>query len=425
MAEGKRRIKCVEGDCANMILPATAEANDGYCAPCADRRRAEERRKFIEANKRVVDPYAGITDLVELICAVHAPREHNPLIEYAPPPKPVAQLYAKLTGADAERLMDIAAKALKSGDEHLADELATSLATLTDYNLDRLLSAFVHKNKFWPTIAFRNGGAEIRDAIIAALNSGYAHANHALAALAWIGDEAVRKQFAVWDSAPPEWWDHLFVLASEYSYVAGWESSSDRRRDLFFSDCFAIEKAAAGDAVDKSVVVARETSNHCPWCNEKLVHLLDLDLSDARFSFLKLKTKHLPVLTCHVCTCYGQIFSEFTSEGAAHWSDCNKRPKFLPADSKTWPRNPWHGKPIALKQRRAIEASGCASATVSQIGGLPTWVQDDAFPDCPWCKRTMMFLAQIDQAVFAGHEGIYYAFLCAQCRITGTTYQQS
>ena len=408
-----------------MILPTTAEANDGYCAPCSDRRRAEERRKFIEANKRVIDPYAGITDLVELIRAIHTPRGHDPLIEYAPPAQPIAQLYARLTAADAQKLMDIAATALKSGDEHFADELATSLATLTDYNLDRLLHAFVQKNKFWPTIAFRNAGPEIRDSIIAALNSGNAHASHALASLAWIGDETVRKQFEIWDSAPPEWWDHLFVLPSEFSYVAGWESSPQGRRDLFFNDCFAIEALSPNLPTDKSVVIAEATADHCPWCNEKLTHLLDLNLSDPRFSFLKLKAKHLPVLTCHVCSCYGQIFSEFTSDGAAHWSDCNARPKFLPADTKTWSRIPWHGKSIALTPRRAIETAGGRSATASQIGGLPSWIQDDAFPDCPWCKRTMMFLAQIDQSAFPQHEGIYYAFLCAQCRITATTYQQS
>jgi hypothetical protein len=426
MAEGKRRIKCVEVDCANMILPATAEANDGFCAPCADRRRAEERRKFIAANKRVVDPYAGITDLVELICAIHAPREHNPLIEYTAPPEPAGQLYAKLTRAEAERLMDIAVEALKSGNEHFADELATSLATLTDYNLDRLLRVFVQKNKFWPSIVFRNAGPEIRDSIIAALNSGRGHPNHALSALAWIGDELVRTQLEIWDSTSPEWWEHLYVLPSEYSHVAGWENFAGSRRDLFYNQCFAIETVSAGQPAERSAILAKETRGHCPWCDEKLIHLVEIDLADTRFSFLGVKAKTLPVLTCHICACYGVVFGEVTSDGAAHWAETNARPKFLPADTSTWAKIPWEGKPIALRKRRAIEAA-CQydSPAASQIGGMPMWIQDDAYPECPCCKRTMMFLAQIDQSAFPGHEGIYYAFLCAQCRITATSYQQS
>src|ERR1051325_4186837 len=103
MAEGTRRVKCVEVDCANMILPTTAEANDGFCAPCADRRRAAERRKFIEANKRVIDPYVGITDVVDLICAIHTPRGHDPLIEYATPPVSAGQPFAEVPPPQAER----------------------------------------------------------------------------------------------------------------------------------------------------------------------------------------------------------------------------------------------------------------------------------------------------------------------------------
>ena len=409
-----------------MILPTTAEANDGFCAPCADRRRAAERRKFIEANKRVVDPYVGITDVVDLICAIHTPRGHDPLIEYATPPVSAGQLYAKLTQAEAERLTDAAANALKSGDEHFADELATSLATRTDYNLDRLLRAFVQKNKFWPAIVFRNAGPEIRDSIIAALNSGRAHANHALSALAWIGDEVVRTQFEIWDSTSPDWWEHFYVLPSEYSRVAGWEDAGGRRRDLFHNECFAIEPVASNQPEDQSAVVAKDAEGLCPWCDERLVHLVELDLADSRYSFLGVGAKALPVLTCHVCTCYGVIFSEVTSDGVGHWAERNVRPKFLPADSSSWAKSPWLGKRIALRKRRAIEAAyWCDSPAASQIGGMPTWIQNHAFPDCACCKRTMMFLAQVDQSAFPGHEGIYYAFLCAQCRITATTYQQS
>jgi hypothetical protein len=424
MAEGTRRIKCVQVDCTNLILPATAEANGGYCAPCVEKRWVEEQRKFVADNKRVVDPYVGITDLVELICAVHAPRKYDRLIEYAAPAEPIEQLYARLTSADADRLMDVAAEALKAGNEHFADTIATALATRTDFNLDRLLRAFVTQNKFWPSIIYRSAGPEIRDLIIAALNSSRAHANHGLSALAWIGDETVRKQFEAWDSTSPKWWEHLFVLPSEYAYDAGWEITPQGRRNLFHEECFGI--TAEDGANDHSVAIAEQATGECPWCNEKLIHLVKIDLQDSRFAFLGVKAKTLPVVSCRVCACYGTVFGEVTADGTAHWSDCNVRPKHLPADAATWSTIPWQGKAITLRKRRAIEAAyWCDSPAATQIGGMPSWIQDSDFPDCPCCKRTMMFLAQVDQSAFDGYEGIYYAFVCAQCRITATSYQQS
>jgi hypothetical protein len=67
----------------------------------------------------------------------------------------------------------------------------------------------------------------------------------------------------------------------------------------------------------------------------------------------------------------------------------------------------------------------CMPVSISQIGGLPAWVQDSAFPKCPDCSGTMKFVAQVDNGQFPYHEGVYYAFLCASCRVTATTYQQT
>ena len=38
------------------------------------------------------------------------------------------------------------------------------------------------------------------------------------------------------------------------------------------------------------------------------------------------------------------------------------------------------------------------------------------------CRK---LIAQIDQAAFPLHEGVYYAFTCVPCRTTATTYQQT
>jgi hypothetical protein len=94
----------------------------------------------------------------------------------------------------------------------------------------------------------------------------------------------------------------------------------------------------------------------------------------------------------------------------------------LPGDLLSWKASEWGGVRVALHQRRAIEAVDWMEPTVSQIGGLPSWVQDDEYPKCPDCHAVMSFITQIDNAAFAS-DGIYYGFLCSNCMMTATTYQ--
>ena len=65
-------------------------------------------------------------------------------------------------------------------------------------------------------------------------------------------------------------------------------------------------------------------------------------------------------------------------------------------------------------------------AGISQMGGHPEWVQDADYPHCPTCQRTMTFLGQVETLdIDEDAEGIYYAFLCAQCGKATTGYQQT
>lgn len=98
----------------------------------------------------------------------------------------------------------------------------------------------------------------------------------------------------------------------------------------------------------------------------------------------------------------------------------------MPEPDDEWEPSPWRNVPVTLTPRRAIHAADwLMEPQATQIGGHPTWVQDSLYPSCPHCSQTMMFIGQVDQAQFPMHEGIYYAFLCAACRISATGYQQT
>ena len=93
-----------------------------------------------------------------------------------------------------------------------------------------------------------------------------------------------------------------------------------------------------------------------------------------------------------------------------------------------WERGPWQGQSIVLKARSAfVTAYWSMEHKASQIGGLPAWEQDAEYPTCPDCGRTMPFIGQLDNGDFPDgcYEGVYYAFLCARCRTTAVTSQQT
>ena len=396
--------------------------------PCVQKKRREEREKYIRENRREVNPYAGVTDLVEIIRILHSPRAHDPLITYLAPSRSTEELYSGLNADQVGRLMRIAAAAMRAGNKDFAEDIAKSLATLTDYTLDSMLTIWCERNHYWPAVVFRGAGARIRDQIIDALESSKANANHALSALAWIGDVKVQEAFRRWERNPPIWRKGLCVGPTRYAHVAGWELGAGERRNLFHDACWAVRPSVAGFAGHAALKFMCEAEQTCPWCRRQLVHLVEIDLSDSRFAFLGLTGERLPVLTCDACTCFGTAFmySRISPEGKAQLAEENKRPEWLPDDLDSWQRSPWRDQAVQLQQRRAIHAvDWCMPATISQIGGMPSWVQDPVFPKCPGCSKTMTFIAQVDNGQFPYHEGVYYAFLCSACRVTATTYQQT
>jgi hypothetical protein len=75
----------------------------------------------------------------------------------------------------------------------------------------------------------------------------------------------------------------------------------------------------------------------------------------------------------------------------------------------------------------------------SKLGGSPDWVQMDETPVCSRCRKSMVFIAQIDslgnadtplgkQLLAGGHyvfgdAGMLYLFWCAECNATGSVFQ--
>jgi hypothetical protein len=420
------RIPCKNPDCGNTILPATAKANDGLCAPCVGRKRHAQREEFIRQNRRTVNLYEGVTDPVEVIRLMLTRRKHDPLTVYAPSPLTAEQAFAGLSPLQHRQLAGIAADALRTGDKDLAENIGKALATLTQADLDEMLHVWLDHQLLWPSVTFRNAGPVIRDRILDMIGLGTVQLNHALCALAWIGDSVVVEQFAEWDNSPPPWRTKLHVGPGIYALIGGWELTPRGRRNLFFDDCFALH-IVPDDRPASGVQLLSEQNAKCPLCGDALVHLLEIPIEDAPQCCCLASVTTLAVLTCERCTCWNEfIFARIERDGQAHWHPANPDAPHKHALGIEMDRGPWHAKRVELKKRPAIQAvDWCMELPVSQIGGMPTWAQDAAYPKCPDCRRTMIFLAQLDNGAFSGHEGTYYAFLCDDCQVTATTYQQT
>jgi len=275
--------------------------------------------------------------------------------------------------------------------------------------------------EYWPAVVFRGASASLRDQILSYLESaddsqsGTLPVNHALCALAWIGDDAVANAFARWVNTPPRWRETLHVGPAEYARVAGWELKETLRRNLYFGTCSTVR---ATDAPASGAVAFQQQQQTCPWCARPLVSMLSLG-SEA--TPVPLGTRHLVILTCGQCTFYAEyIFAHVSEDGGATLHPKNQRPSILPDNSveAVYPRA---GVSIELAPRSTIIAHEYSLADhTSQIGGIPAWVQDTAYPKCPDCGETMMFFAQLDNSAFRNYEGVYYAFVCVKCRNTAT-----
>ncbi len=380
------RVACKSDGCSRTILAATASRTGGYCMPCVQAKERQQRAAFIHANRRNVDPYAGLDDPLEMLKIVHSPPKPDPLIRHAPPPRPTAALYAALNSGQTAALVRHAHALLKKGDVHAAQRIATCLVAFVAADISSLLQEFIRVEELRPEFAFHRAAPKIRDLLTQHLARVAGRdrllTDKLLCALAWVGDKRVVELFAGWRANPPQWAADLHIPPHRYSQQAGWELSLDsQRRNLYHDVCHAL--VAAGDSMSPSPVTVLTETN-----------LFELDGTAPALAFLGC-AQQIVVPIADLRLVDGQL----------------PRRSLLPA---AVPRSPWHAAIDTLPTH------------YSQLGGHPAWVQDAEYPTCEQCQRTMVCIGQIAcEDVDPRREGIFYAFLCSDCATTASTYQQT
>ncbi|NLN65054.1 MAG: hypothetical protein GX144_06555 [Clostridiaceae bacterium] len=85
------------------------------------------------------------------------------------------------------------------------------------------------------------------------------------------------------------------------------------RKSLFYTDCYPLVNSAQCAAGPLSIIKKHE--DKCPWCGVRLTVLFDFALTDPVFGFFNFKGDRLRVSTCHICTCYENIFTRVDYTG--------------------------------------------------------------------------------------------------------------
>ena len=424
------RVKCTNDNCQNMILPATAARTGGLCMPCSQANAREERQRYIEEHRKDIDPFAGVTNPAEIIKLIHQKRKPDPLIRYLPYSGSIESVYAALSELDEAGLIAFAIEEAKSGNLDPIEYICLELAAFKNASLSKLHDFMLDEHIYYPGMLFKNAKAPAISKLVGRLDSESENRNHILLALAWAKNAEVVAVFSTWQEQQPQWASDLYIPPQDYSKEAGWELTTNGKvHQLFLDTCLPLVKPGENNQTQTSgLSTCTPSSEHCQWCNRHLTNLLKIDLTQPGFEFLDVNAKSLPITTCDACACYSDgLFMDLSVDGKVRWSQFNVTPEYLPDDQESWEYMPENCLVLSGQSRAAdYAANEFLPTSFSQLGGMPTWIQDSAFPSCPSCNKTMTFVAQISNEDIDDYsEGMYYNFICTDCIITATNYQQT
>jgi hypothetical protein len=368
------------------------------------------RRKDVEMSERI-----------ETIKAFHECRNFGTAEKLRTAQRNVAAAYRSLSSEECGTLARFAVESGKG-------EILSHLACLQPGSRSGLHLELVQKGVLYPPVIFHAADEKATALLIEQLSDGEAeNANLSLLALAWTDNPAVQQAFDSWQANPPSWSESLHIPPHEYADSAGWElTENGERRGLVLGECRPLVPHDHPDAVPGAVQINAPSTSSCQWCGRRTTALFDFDLSNELLAFLGIEGSRLRIETCDVCTCYGMVFTQVDWAGGASWHPANVRPEYLPDDAGDWDFPKEDALALSSQQRPITEsADRNMPISFSQVGGHPSWEQDAEYPRCPSCQRRMVFIAQLSNEDYAAAEGTYYAFVCRDCWVAATHYQQT
>ncbi|MFI7544310.1 hypothetical protein [Actinoplanes sp. NPDC049599] len=311
----------------------------------------------------------------------------------------------------------------------------------------------LERGLLWPSVLFAGADEELVEQIITRIDSGDQRLGHLLLILAEVRGEPAAAAFRRWQEAPPPGMDRLHIDALAYAREGGWDLRPDGTNHLLYG-LIAYElhmkepnstHGNSGGAHDSVSAGGNDAGGHtagngnrpadtagrdtgegtlCPWCESPIWTVMDLDTANPEVARALAHTGwagRLRVTTCFLCTNYTTLFTAVTHDGGSSWSACNERPDYLRTTAEEPPRvRPEVGPARATRWLASAWKEGG-----STLGGVPDWIQDAAYPECPVCAKTMDYVGLVGGADLGWGEGADYIFVHSGCGIAAVAYQQS
>ena len=239
-------------------------------------------------------------------------------------------------------------------------------------------------------------------------------ANHLLCAISAISCEA-SKNFLLQSSREPlpKWAKKLHILPIQYSHVSHWcVDENENITKLYSDEITAFEQCKKNQASPLSPL--EPLGEICAYCHQPLTLVFN---------------GKIKLATCLYCSCYENIFVKQDGD-KVRWHKKNepydflkKNPKYMKNDEEITKSFEFGIKPTKEKRKPTYTAHEFAEITRTQIGGMPTAINDVNYPKCPDCGKTMKFAAQLDMEDLE-EEGIYYFFTCEKCGVHAANHDQ-
>lgn len=392
--------------------------------PCVKRAEREKQEAFIKQNQKVVDPYKEAKDNVDILLIMHRTRNIDPLIKEIELSLSKTEVASQLSEVQFDRLSDEIVSLIEKGKGTVACEIACTLRRVTTFDFTRILEALLAQDELGIPFLFLGASAQIRDELIKRVKYSPLEA---LTALAWIGDEKVVQHFHKWKRDFREEYSELFEYPHGCTYTAGWELTTDsERRNLYLPQAIPLEIIQKTASASTHTIFA-ESNETCRWCQRLLLVMFNLENSEHLLVDNESDFFEFEIVTCEFCAGLTNALYMEKNGSRTQWSRFNQAKINLP---KWLEQKPIMPREILQPSKRVRSAYFTCEAQfekgISQIGGLPSWIQWPSYPKCPSCETTMLFVGQVSEKDLNEFgESLYYAFKCFDCRRVTASSSQS
>jgi hypothetical protein len=336
------------------------------------------------------------------------------------------EAYINLPAKEIETFIDLTIADDMSAEEHEEQFLYLALFSYACGPTlpDKLYRYLIDEEMFYPGEIYLRADQKFAKELMDALatvddeNAYILVVNHILCALSAMPSKEVSDYLIGNSTTPlPIWARKLHILPKDYSYVFGFEPADNEQgyRRLFDESVTPFERCEKTEASKSAPMISLE--DNCGFCRMPLTLIYDWEYKLA---------------TCMHCSNYQTIFVRDDGDGV-HWYEGNAQGAFFAKNPEYMKSNDEFSKlfDYGLKESGEVRAATYtanefAAISRSQIGGMPTAINNIHYPKCPECGKTMRFVGQFDAAdVIKYGEGLYYFFVCEDCGITAANYGQS